>query len=429
MRIIIWGLGYVGTVCAACLAELGHEVVGVEPNGSKLAMLNAGRSPVKEPGLDLSVSKSVSAGRLRAVSSGVSLVPWADVSLICVGTPSEPDGSLMLDHVRNVAADIGAGLRDADNYHVVALRSTVFPGVSREVLGTILQETSHRELGRDFGLAVNPEFMREATAINDFYNPSYTIIGALDSRSGDLIETLYERINSIIYRVTLEEAEILKLCNNAFHALKIGFANEIGRICEQIGVDGHAVMQLICADQKLNISPAYLKPGFAFGGSCLPKDVRSLAFHARRLGIELPIMDGILPSNRVQIDTARLKILRTGAQRIGILGLSFKPTTDDLRESPIIGLIRDLWQDGIDVRVYDPDVQLDQMLGSNLEYLERQLPQIRQILQTDINEVVGYSQLIVAAQNRREFADLLNQLHGKKLIIDLVRGSRASIVL
>jgi GDP-mannose 6-dehydrogenase len=421
MRVIIWGLGYVGTVSAGCLAQLGHEVVGIEPNLSKVRMLSAGQSPVKEPGLDSLVSKAVAEGRLRAASEGISLIPWADVSLICVGTPSEADGSLMLNHVRKVAADIAIGLRSSTKYHVVALRSTVFPGTARNVLGNILAEQSRREIGRDFGVAMNPEFMREANAIDDFYNPSYTVIGALDSQSGDWIEELYRPIHSTVYRVSLEEAEILKLCNNAFHALKIGFANEVGRLCDKVGVDSHAVMQLICADNKLNISPAYLKPGFAFGGSCLPKDLRSLNFHARRLGVELPILEGILPSNHLQIQAARFKVLQTGARRVGILGLSFKPNTDDLRESPMIGLVRDLWQDGIDVMVYDPDVQPEEMLGSNLEYLERQLPQIHQVLRTDLNEVLEKSQIVVVGQKRPEFTARLNELDGQVTILDLVR--------
>jgi GDP-mannose 6-dehydrogenase len=420
MRIITWGLGYVGTVSAACLAQLGHEVVVVEPNLSKVSMLNTGHSPVKEPGLDSLVSKAVAEGRLRAASDGVSLIPWADVSLICVGTPSEADGGLMLNHVRKVAADIGIGLRDSTKYHVVALRSTVFPGTARNVLGNILAEQSGRYIGRDFGVTMNPEFMRETNAIDDFYMPAYTVIGALDSQSGDWIEELYRPLHSTVYRVSLEEAEILKLCNNAFHALKIGFANEIGRLCDKINIDSQAVMQLICADNKLNISPAYLKPGFAFGGSCLPKDLRSLTFHARRLGVELPILNGILPSNRLQIETARFKILQTGAQRVGVLGLSFKPNTDDLRESPMIGLIRDLWQDGIDVMVHDPDVQPEKMLGSNLEYLERQLPQIHQILRADLNEVLEKSQMVVVGQKRPEFTSRLNELNGQLTILDLV---------
>jgi len=343
------------------------------------------------------------------------------VSLICVGTPSEADGSLTLNHLRKVVADIGSGLRESKKYHVVAVRSTVFPGITRNTLGRILEDNSQHQLGKDLGLAMNPEFMREANAIDDFYKPSYTLIGALDSQSGDLMEELYRPICSNVYRVSLEEAEILKLCNNAFHALKIGFANEVGRLCDKMDINSYAIMDLICADRKLNISPAYLKPGFAFGGSCLPKDIRSLTFHARRLGVELPIIEGILPSNRVQAETARLKILKRGVQRVGILGLSFNPNTDDLRESPTIGLIRDLWQDGIDVLVHDPDVQPEQMLGSNLEYLERQLPQIHRILRADLNEVIEKSQLIVVAQKRPEFAARLNELDGKIGVLDLVR--------
>jgi GDP-mannose 6-dehydrogenase len=336
-----------------------------------------------------------------------------------VGTSSEADGSLMLNHVRNVAADIGSGLYCATKYHVVVMRSTVLPGTTRNVLGRILEERSHRDIGRDFGVAMNPEFMRETSAVDDFYNPSYIVIGALDSYSGDWIEDLYRPIHSIVYRVSLEEAEILKLCNNAFHALKIGFANEIERLCDKISIDSHTVMQLICADNELNSSPTYLKPGFAFGGSCLPKDLRSLTSHARRLGVELPILEGILPSNHLQIQAARAKVLQTGAQRVGVLGLSFKPNTDDVRESPIIELIRDLSRDGIDVMIYDPDVQPQEMLGSNREYLERQLPQIHQLFCANLNEVLEKSQIIVVCQKRPEFAARLVELDGQLTILDL----------
>jgi GDP-mannose 6-dehydrogenase len=421
LKILVWGLGYVGSVTATCLADVGHEVIGVEPNISKVTMLNAGRSPIKEPGLECLLTKAVSARRLRAVSDGIPLVAWADVSLICVGTPSGADGSLVLDHVRKVGSDIGTGLVDARKYHTIALRSTVFPGTTRNILGKILEEQSGRVTGRDFGIVMNPEFMRETNAVDDFYKPSYTVIGALDSRSADVIEQLYQPLQSTVYRTSLEEAEILKLCNNAFHAIKIGFANEIGRVCDKVGIDSHIVMELICADKRLNISPAYLKSGFAFGGSCLPKDIRSLTFHARRLGVEIPIIEGILQSNRLQLDAARVKVIQSGARRVGILGLSFKPNTDDLRESPMIGLIRDLWQDGIDVLVHDPDVHPEEMIGSNREYLERQLPQIHQILRIRLDDVLETSDLIVVAQKRPEFLARLRQLDGRINILDLVR--------
>jgi len=282
MRIIVWGLGYVGTVSAACLAQLGHEVIGVEPNLTKVEALNAGHSAIKEPSLDHLVSQMVGLGRLRATQDGVSLLPWADMSLICVGTPAAADGSPVLHYVCNVAMDIGRGLRETTNYHVVVLRSTVFPGTMRKVLGPLVEEHSGRQAGRDFGLVAHPEFMRETNAISDFYAPPYTIIGELDTRSGAQLELLYRDIQAPIYRVSLEKAECLKLANHALHAHKIGLANEIGRLCDRLAIDSHALMQLVCADTKLNISSAYLKPGFAFGGSCLPKDLRSLTFHARR---------------------------------------------------------------------------------------------------------------------------------------------------
>lgn len=423
MRIIVWGLGYVGTVSAACLAQLGHDVIGVEPNLTKVEALNTGHSVIKEPGLDHLVSQMVGMGRLRATQDGVSMIPWADMSLICVGTPAAADGSPVLDYVRNVAIDIGHGLRDTTAYHVAVLRSTVFPGTMRHVLGQLLEEHSGRQAGNDFGLVTNPEFMRETNAISDFYAPPYTVIGELDTRSGDRIEALYRDIKAPIYRVSLEEAELLKLANNAFHALKIGFANEIGRLCDRLGVDSHAIMRLVCADTKLNISSAYLRPGFAFGGSCLPKDLRSLTFNARRLGVEIPIVEAVLPSNRLQLEATRLKVHALGARRVAVLGLSFKPNTDDLRESPIIGLIRDLWQDGVDVLVHDPDVQPDTMLGSNREYLERQLPQIKQILRPHIADALHDCQVVVVSQKRPEFTAALQALNGCATVLDLVRLS------
>lgn len=423
MRIIVWGLGYVGTVSAACLAQLGHEVVGAEPSLTKVEALNAGHSVVKEPGLDDLVHEMVEKGRLRATQDGVCMVPWADVSLVCVGTPSAPDGSPVLDYVRGVAMDIARGLQKTTAYHVVVLRSTVFPGTIRDVLKQVLEVHSGRRAGDDFGLVSNPEFMRETTAIGDFHAPPYTVIGELDKRSGDLVETLYRDIAAPVYRVTLEEAELLKLTNNSFHALKTGFANEIGRLCDRLGIDSHAVMRLVCADTKLNISCAYLKPGFAFGGSCLPKDLRALTLNARRSGVELPILESVLPSNRLQIEAARTKVHELGAHRVAVLGLSFKPNTDDLRESPIVGLIRDLWQDGVDVLVHDPDVQLDTMLGSNLQYLERQLPQLHRIFRPCLADALSDCEAVVVSQKRPEFTAALRALNGSATVFDLVRLS------
>jgi GDP-mannose 6-dehydrogenase len=419
MRVLVWGLGYVGTVTAACAAELGHDVVGIEPNPIKLAAIRDGTSAVREPGLGELVASVVARGRLTAEAAGIRLVRDADLSLVCVGTPSNADGSSLLEHLRQVSLDIGEGLRGSARYHVVVVRSTVFPGTCRS-LADVLEQRSGRRAGKDFGLVSNPEFLRETTAIRDFQEAPYTVIGQLDSRSGDAVASLYASLPAPVFRVSLDEAEMVKLASNAFHAMKVGFANEIGRIGERVGVDAGAVMRLICADTKLNISPAYLRPGFAFGGSCLPKDLRSLLFHGRRLGVELPILEGILRSNREQIEAVRVRIHALGVHRIAVLGLGFKAGTDDLRESPVIALIRDLWQDGIDITVHDPDIRPEEMLGSNREYLERQLPQVRQILRDRLGDALEGCEAVVVTQSRPEFAEAVEALAGRIPVLDLV---------
>jgi len=430
MKIIVWGMGYVGTVTAACLAHRGHTVVGVEPQVPKVEALNAGRAPVTEPGLHELVARCVRAGRLSAVTEGSSHVADADVSLICVGTPSAADGSQVDEYIRRVAVAIGKGLRDACHYHTVALRSTAFPGTTRKVLVPLLEEHSGRRAGDGFGVVNNPEFLREASALADFETPPYTVIGEWDVRSGAVIEELYRRIRAPLYKVSLEEAEVVKLVNNAFHALKIGFANEIGRLCEGLGIDGHRVMKLVSADKKLNISSAYLRPGFAFGGSCLPKDLRSLTVNARRLGLQLPIIEAVLPSNRLQVEAVRMKVHELGARSVAVLGLSFKPGTDDLRESPVINLIQDLWQDGVDIVVHDPDVFPERMLGSNRAYLERQLPQIATILRSSVRDALDGCDAVVVTQNRPEFATALRHFEDRGRVIDLVQiGVRESHVV
>jgi GDP-mannose 6-dehydrogenase len=320
-----------------------------------------------------------------------------------------------------VVKEIGEGLKRTTSYHVVVLRSTVFPGTTRSILLPALEQHSGREAGRDFGLAMNPEFLREANAVADFHSPAFTVVGEIDERAGDAVELLYGKVDAPVYRVPLEEAEMLKLVCNSFHAVKIGFANEIGRLCDKLGLDSHRVMDMMCLDTKLNISKAYLKPGYAFGGSCLPKDLRSLVFHARRLGAEVPLLDSILVTNHLQVKAALVKIHEMGPKRVTILGLSFKPGTDDLRESPVIALIRDLWQDGVDVVVHDPDVNPSEMLGSNREYLERQLPQIDRILCSDLATAMSGSQVIVVTQKRPEYEVALRLLDPLATVLDLVR--------
>ena len=419
MKLLVWGLGYVGTVSAACLAQSGHEVVGIEPNEAKVETLRSGLSPIKEPKLETTLSQAVAAGRLRASTDPSGLVSWADASLICVGTPSSAEGSAQLDALLSVADEIGRQLADGADHHVVIVRSTVFPGTVGGPFREMLESRSGSVAGEGFGLAMNPEFLRETSAIDDFYAPPFTVIGALDEPSGTTAEALYESVDAPVFRVTIEQAEMVKLACNAFHAVKVGFANEVGRVCDALGMDSPRVMEILCADTKLNISSAYLRPGFAFGGSCLPKDLRSLTANARKLGVELPLLEGVLPSNRLQIDAARAKIHSLGGRRIAVLGLSFKPQTDDVRESPTIQLVRGLWEDGFDVVVHDPDIRLEEMLGSNREYLERQLPQIGEIAKSSLAETLQGADIVVVSQRRREFSDAMENLEGVK-VVDLV---------
>lgn len=419
MRLLVWGLGYVGTVSAACFARSGHEVVGIELNEAKVEALRAGQSPVKEPGLDAALAEVLASGALRATSDPAGLVEWADASMVCVGTPSRADGTLQVDALTHVCREIGGQLGAGAASHVVIVRSTVTPGTVNGLVRQLLEEASGSEAGAGFGLAMNPEFLRETTAIADFYAPPYTVIGAHDERSADVVQGLYADVEAPVHRVTIQQAEVIKLVCNAFHSLKIGFANEVGRLCDGLGMDSRPVMELVCADTKLNISPAYLRPGFAFGGSCLPKDLRGLTSTALRLGVELPILSAVLPSNTLQVMAARAKIHALGARRIAVLGLSFKAGTDDVRESPTVSLIRELWQDGLDVVVHDPDIQLDEMLGTNREYLARQLPQIAEIVRVRLDDALDGAEAVVVSQKRPEFVDAVQGLE-EASVIDLV---------
>lgn len=415
-------MGYVGSVTAAALASRGHHVVGIDANDAKVGSINDGKSPVSEPGLPQLLADQVSADRLRASADGATELSDADVSLICVGTPTGPDGTPDLSHVGAVATEIGRGLAAGAGWHVVVLRSTVPPGTARGLVRERIEEASGLVAGRDFGLAVNPEFLREASAIADFERPAMTVIGALDDRSSATVEQLFDGIDAPIRRMSLEEAELLKLTNNAFHALKVGFANEVGRLCDRLGLDSHALMGALVADTRLNISPAYLMPGFAFGGSCLPKDLRSMGYQLRMAGVRAPILDGLLASNQQQVEEALRKVTASGARRIGVLGLAFKAGTDDLRESPIVTLVDALWRDGYAVSVFDPDVDLDAMIGSNREFIERQLPQIGEILRPTLGEVIDGADLVVIGQRRTLFAEAVAGLDGTA-VLDLVRIS------
>lgn len=419
MRVSVFGLGYVGTVTAACLARDGHEVIGVDINAEKAAMVGAGRSPVIEPGLEEALRAGLSAGRLRATTDSAEAIAASDVSLVCVGTPSRPNGSLDTSHVERVSREIGRALAGGSGYHVVVVRSTVLPGTTGDRIVPILEEASGKRAGVDFGVSMNPEFLREGSAIDDFDHPSYTLIGELDTRSGDIVEQLYAGVSSPTIRTGLATAEMAKYVSNSYHALKVSFANEIGNLARLHNIDGREVMDIFCRDDQLNTSAAYLKPGFAFGGSCLPKDTRALAYRARELDAESPLLNSIIPSNEAHIRRAIAMIEAIGHKRIGVLGLSFKAGTDDVRESPTVSLIETLIGRGYRVSVYDEHVQLERLVGANKAFLEEEIPHIASLIRPRLEEVVQSSDVIVLANSSPEFINVAHLLAADQVLVDL----------
>lgn len=421
MRIAIFGLGYVGCVSAACLAQAGHRVIGVDINPLKVEMMKAGQSPIIEKDVGDLVRDSVQAGRLRATTSPEEAVEAADASLVCVGTPSRDNGSLDLRYVKNVSRQIGQALARKDGYHVVAVRSTVLPGTIETQVVPLLEETSGREAGVDFGVCSNPEFLREGSAVHDFRNPPFTLIGEWDERSGKQIAQLYESIDAPMMRTDIKTAEMVKYVGNAFHALKISFANEIGNLCKKMGVDSYRVMDIFCLDTKLNISTAYLQPGYAFGGSCLPKDLRALLYKAKREDVEAPVLQAILRSNEQQAKIGLDMVLQTGRKRVGILGLSFKPGTDDLRESPLVLLAETLLGKGYELKIYDENVSLARVVGANKQYIEKVIPHISSLMCPTLEEVVADSEVLVIGHRSPALSERIEQLSDGHIVIDLVR--------
>jgi GDP-mannose 6-dehydrogenase len=419
MNINIYGLGYVGSVSAACLAADGHAILGIDIDRMKVESINSGVSPVVEPGLSELIGRGVAANRLRATAD---VIEDADISIVCVGTPSNENGSLGLNHISRATEQIGDFLRTREPYHVVCIRSTVLPGTVETHIIPILEQHSKKKAGRDFGVCMNPEFLREGSSIRDYQCPPFTIIGELDSRSGDVIEKLYSGQAAPIIRTKLTVAEMVKYAGNAFHALKIVFTNEIGNLCKRLGVDGTEVMEVFCRDQKLNISSAYLQPGFAFGGSCLPKDLRALLYKAKELDLEPPVLRSILVSNSNQVEEAYRLIKKTGKKKIAILGLSFKPGTDDLRESPIVALTEILIGKGHEVTIYDHDVALARLHGSNRAYIDRTIPHIAGLMKDTIDVVIDESEVVVVAKRSSEFEEPLRRLADGKVVVDLVRA-------
>lgn len=423
MRISIFGLGYVGAVSAACLASDGHQVIGVDPNRTKVDLTARGMTPIIEKDIGEMIAGAVAAGRLRATCDVREAVMGSDVSLICVGTPSQLNGNLDLSYVRRVCEQIGDALRDKASFHVVVARSTMLPGSMRNIVIPTLEACSGKTAGKDFGVCNNPEFLREGTAVHDYYNPPKTVIGETDSRAGDMLVELYKDMDAPLIRTDVDTAEMVKYTDNNWHALKVVFANEIGNLCKALDLDGRKVMEIFCQDTKLNLSSYYMKPGFAFGGSCLPKDVRALTYKARSLDLELPVLNAIMPSNRRQIDKAIEMVTVKGHRRVGILGFAFKAGTDDLRESPIVEVIEHLIGKGYELKLYDRNVNLAALTGANRDYILNHIPHISRLMVQDVDEVLSFADTVVIGNGAPEFRQVPDRLREGQVVVDLVRVS------
>jgi GDP-mannose 6-dehydrogenase len=424
----VFGLGYVGCVSSACFAKEGHRVIGVDVSRAKVDMINGGRPTIVESGIGELVAEMVAAGRLSATTSAADAVRDSDVSLVCVGTPSRTNGSIDLRYVERVCEEIGAAIKTKSTRHTVVIRSTVLPGTVQRVVIPALESASGKRAGTDFGVCMNPEFLREGTSIRDFYEPPFTLIGTDDRSSAEAVSALYAGLEAPVHVTSTGVAEMIKYTCNCFHGLKVGFANEIGNICKVFGVDSHEVMRIFCLDTKLNLSPAYLRPGFAFGGSCLPKDLRAITYHARTNDVQTPILSATLDSNQRQIERAYEMVRAAGSRNVGVLGLAFKAGTDDLRESPMVSVVEMLIGKGTNLAIYDRDVSEARLMGSNREYIEREIPHIWSLMRGSVEEVIESSEVIVIGNGSGEFRRIEPKLRSGQIVIDLVRafGDRTS---
>jgi GDP-mannose 6-dehydrogenase len=421
MRISVFGIGYVGCVSAACFARAGHDVIGVDVNPAKAEIINRGASPIVEPQINELIRDVVKAGKLRASTDSSEAVKSTELSLVCVGTPGKPNGSLDLGHVRRVCEQIGAAVAEKSERHTVVIRSTMLPGSLENVIQPALESISRKKAGKDFGLAVNPEFLREGTSLKDFHAPPFTLIGAEEEQTARIVSSLYSEIDAPVFTTSIKTAEMVKYVCNCFHALKVSFANEIGNICKALELDSHEVMNVFCADKKLNLSSCYLKPAFAFGGSCLPKDLRAVTYKAKELDVEVPLLAAIGVTNRLQVERALDMVLRTGNKRVGVLGFSFKAGTDDLPESPMVTLIETLIGKGLDLVIYDRDVSVARLVGSNREYIEHEIPHIAKLMRNSIEEVLTTANTIVIGNKSEEFRQIESHVRPDQTVIDLVR--------
>lgn len=421
MNVSVFGLGYVGSVSAASFAADGHTVVGVDVNPDKVASLNEGRSPIVEKGLDELIKENAANGRLRATTSTKEAVDATELSLVCVGTPSRKNGSLDLAYLERVCEQIGEALATKDAYHVVVVRSTVLPGTTHDVVIPALERTSGKKYGTGFGVAVNPEFLREGTAIHDFRHPPMTLIGHNYASDAHPAQALYSKVDAEMIATSIRTAEMIKYASNTWHALKVCFANEVGNLCKRLDIDSHDVMDIFCRDDKLNLSAYYMKPGFAFGGSCLPKDVRAMQYRAKEVDLEMPVIESILDSNHLQVQHAIEMIADTGKKRIGLLGFSFKAGTDDLRESPIVILAEALLGKGYQLSIYDRNVSLARLVGANREYINKQIPHLSSLLTESIDDLLEKSDVVIVGNGSPEFADALRKTRSDQTVIDLFR--------
>ena len=424
-QVSVFGLGYVGSVTAACLASKGHSVIGVDTSPSKVEQLDAGRSPIVEPGVKELIDQAHRSTKLRATTDSAAAVMQTDISFLCVGTPSLRSGKLDLGHMEPVCREIGKVLKNKDAFHLVVVRSTVLPGTAENIVIPALEQTSGKRMGKAFGVCVNPEFMREGTAVADFLEPAMTIIGAADAHHAALLRELYAWAPGRIFETSFRCAEMVKYVCNAWHAVKVSFANEVGTMAKELGVDAEAVTEIFTADTKLNISSTYLKPGFAFGGSCLPKDVRALNYRAKELDLRLPLFDSILPSNDEHLKRAIEMVLDTGKRNIAILGLSFKAATDDLRESPQVQLVKHLLGEGCTIKIWDDNVSLGRLIGSNRQYIEQAIPHIGSLLENDIGQILKNAEVVVIGSRGISRAQLQPHLRPDHTVVDLVNLERA----
>lgn len=424
--ISVFGLGYVGCVTAACLASRGHRVVGVDVNPDKLEALSRGRSPIVEDEIGDLTAAVVAEGSLVVSADTRAAVLDTDISLICVGTPSTPGGGLTTRYLEEVTSEVGAAIGAKSRRHVVVYRSTMVPGTCEQLLIPLLERASGKRAGLDFGVCVNPEFLREGTSVRDFLGPPKTVVGSTDPVSCDEVIGIYGGIPGPVFRVPIRVAEMTKYVDNSFHALKIGFANEVGAFCAALGLDSHAVMDIFVADTKLNISSAYLRPGFAFGGSCLPKDLRALTHTARRNDVDLPLLTNLLVSNEVHLRRALDLIVAHGRRKVGIFGMSFKPGTDDLRESPMVELAERLIGKGFDVKIHDANVVLSRLLGANRAYIDERLPHVGELLTDDIEAVLDHGEVLIIGSCSPQVVDAVARAGTERLIIDLVRLPNAA---